>query len=254
MSALAGFRFQLRELPHRPDHLLALVTAPLMTLVFLAITRHAGRADLAGHAVLAPALIALWQMALLVAGELVAAERENGSLEALVATPSSFAAVIIGRVAAVTLVSLLGFVEAWLAAWAVFGVVVTVAHPVVFAATVLVSALAMAGTAGLMSAVFVLTRSARTFQNSLSYPFYVLGGVIVPVSLLPDWLAAPSRAVFLSWSSDLLRDAVDASTVEGVLPRLGAIAGLGFLGLCAGLLALRRAVDRLRRTGTLGHA
>lgn len=251
---IAGLVFQLRLMRRSPEQLLALVTAPLMTLVLLSITEHAGRSDLAGHAVLAPALIALWQMALLTAGEVVANERDNGSLEGLVATPARFAAVITGRVAAVTLVSLLGFAEAWLSARLVFGVTVHIGHPEWFALTVVLTALAMAGTAGLMSAVFVLTRSARTFQNSLSYPFYVLGGVVVPVSMLPDWVRPVTRVVFLSWSSDLLRDAVGAATVSHPWPRLAAVAGLGLLGYLGGLVLLRRAVDRVRRTGAIGYA
>jgi ABC-2 type transport system permease protein len=250
----AALRFQLRLLRRSPDQLLALVTAPMMTLIFLAISRHAGRADLAPYAVLAPALIALWGMALLTAGEIVAGERDNGSLELLIATPAAFPGVIVGRIAGVAAVSLAGFAESWLAAGLVFRVVVPVPHPAVFAATLAVTLFSTAGTASMMSAVFVLARSARTFQNSLSYPFYVLGGVLVPVALLPDWLRPATRAVFLSWSSDLLRDALAHAGVRHLPPRLAAVAALGLLGYAAGVLLLRRAVNRARTTGSVGHA
>jgi ABC-2 type transport system permease protein len=255
MSTLrAGFVFQVRVLRRSFGDMIALVTAPMMTLVFLAITRNAGRTDLAPYAVLAPALIVLWAVALLIAGEIVTRERENGSLEALIATPASFPAVVTGRIAAVTLLSLAGFAESWLAAWAVFGVVVPVFHPVAFAATLAVTALAMAGTASMMSALFVLARSARAFQNSLNYPFYVLGGVMVPVSFLPGWLEPVSRAVFLSWSADLLRDALAPPAITYLLPRLAVVFGLGLAGYAAGVWLLRRAVDRLRKTGSLSYA
>jgi ABC-2 type transport system permease protein len=250
----AALTFQLRLLRRSPDQLLALVTAPMMTLIFLAISRHAGRADLEPYAVLAPALIALWGMALLTAGEIVAGERDNGSLELLIATPAAFPGVIIGRITGVAVVSLAGFVESWLAAWLVFRVAVQVAHPAVFAATLVVTLFSMAGTASMMSAVFVLARSARTFQNSLSYPFYVLGGVLVPVALLPAWLRPTSRAVFLSWSSDLLRDALAPAEVRHVLPRLAAVTALGLVGYVTGVLLLRRAVNRARITGSVGYA
>lgn len=250
----AGFRFEARVLRRSFGEMVSLVSAPLMTLVFLAITRQAGRDDLAPYAVLAPALIALWAMALQISGEIVTRERENGTLEALVATPASFGAVMTGRIAAVTLLSMVGFAESWLAAWLVFRVTVPVAYPGVFAAAVLVTALAMAGTASIMSAVFVLARSARAFQNSLNYPFYVLGGVLVPVSLLPGPLEPISRAVFLSWSADLLRDSLSPAAVPDPVARLAAILGLGAAGYLAGLGLLRRSVDRLRKTGTMGYA
>lgn len=250
----AGFRFQAQLLRRSLDDLNMLVTAPLFTLVFLAITRHAGRTDLAPYAVLAPALIVLWRVALVIAGEIIDRDRGNGSLEALIATPARFAGVVTGRIAAVMLLGLAGFGESWLTAWLGFGVLVPIRHPAAFLVTLVATALAMAGTASMMSALFVLTRSARAFTNSLSYPFYILGGVMVPVSFLPGWLEPLSRVVFLSWSADLLRDALSPAGIPYLLPRLGMVLLLGAAGYLTGLVLQHRAVARLRRTGAIGYA
>jgi ABC-2 type transport system permease protein len=251
---LAAARFELATLRHSPGDLMALLNAPLFTVMFLAITRHAGRDDLAGYAVLAPAVITVWSMGLLVSGELIDTERANGTLEAMVATPTPLPVVVFGRVAVVTAVSLLSVGESWLVARLGFGVSVPVRHPAAGAATLLCMAVAMAGTATAMAGTFVLARSARTFQNSLSYPFYVLGGALVPVALLPGWLQPVSRAVFLSWATDLLRDCLAAPAVPHLLPRLAAVLGLGAAGYLAGFAMLARILDRVRRTGTLAHA
>lgn len=250
----AGFRFQLAVLGRSFGDLVALVNAPMMTLVLLAVTRHAGRDDLAPYAVLAPALIVLWSISLFVAGEIITRERENGTLEGLVATPTMLGAVVTGRIIGVVLISLVGFAESWLAAWLVFGVVVPVYEPLVFLVALAATTVAMAGTASVMSALFVLARSARTFQSSLNYPFYVLGGVMVPVSLLPGWVEPFSRLVFLSWSADLLRDALSPAGVPNLLPRLAMVLLLGLAGYALGLVLLRKAVNRLRRTGSLSYA
>jgi ABC-2 type transport system permease protein len=250
----AAARFELATLRRSPDDLLALVNVPLFTAMFLAITRHAGRDDLVGYAVLAPAVIAVWSMGLLVSGELIDRERANGTLEALVATPAPLPVVVLGRVAVVTAISLLSTVESWLVARFGFGIVVGVPHPAVFAAALLCTGLAMAGTATAMSGTFVLARSARTFQNSLSYPFYVLGGVFVPVDLLPGWLQPVCRLVFLSWATDLLRDSLDPAAVGHLLPRLAAVLGLGAVSYLAGFAILDRILRRVRGTGTLAHA
>ncbi len=233
---------------------MALVTAPTLTLVFLAIMLHAGRTDLAPFAVLAPALLVLWQMALQTSGDTVESERENGSLEALVASPTPLAAVIVGRIAAVTAVSLLGFVESWLVAAIVFGVRVHIYHPELFFSTLLVTGYATAGSAVVLSALFVRTRAARALQNSLTYPFYVLGGIMVPVAYLPDWLEPVTRLVFLSWSSDLMRDALMQAPPQNSLLRLAVVLLLGTIGLAVGMLLVRRALVLVRRTGTIGHA
>jgi ABC-2 type transport system permease protein len=224
-----------------------------MTVVLLSISEHAGRRDLAAYAVLAPVLMALWDMALLIAGDVISRERSWGTLEALVATPARLAVVVLGRIAAVTAVSLLSFAEAWLVARLAFGVSLTVQHGRIFALCLLASAFAMAGTATLMSALFVLAPSARLMQNTLTYPFYLLAGVVVPVSLLPEWVRPLSDAVFLSWSADLLRRSLAPGPVDDAGRSLAVIAALGLAGLLAGVLAVNRTLRRARADGTLSE-
>ncbi|MEU8825720.1 ABC transporter permease [Streptomyces sp. NPDC048636] len=246
----AAFRFQLALARRKPDTVHVLVTAPLFTLVFVSIGVHAHRPDFTASAVLAPVLMSLWSLALLTAGDLISQERSRGTLEAIVATPARFATVVLGRLTAVASVALVCFAESWLMAWACFGVVLTIAHPLVFALCLVCSSLAMAGTASLLSAVFVLMPSARVLQNTLTYPFYLLGGLLVPVADLPGWLHPLSRVVFLSWSSDLLRASVSGPAGHWWMD-LAAIVGLGMAGAVSGALLIGAILRRVRRTGTL---
>jgi ABC-2 type transport system permease protein len=251
---VAGFLAQLAEARHRYGDFMPVITAPLYVILFVAITRHAGREDLTSFAVLAPALIVLWATAVFISGQIIEHERWAGTLEALVATPAGMSWVIFGRISAVTLIGLLGFVESWLAAWLVFGIWIPIPHTLVFGAALVATALAMAGTATVISAVAVMLREPGTFRNSLSYPFYVLGGVLVPVALLPDWLQPFSRIVFLSWSSDLLRDALQPAAVTAPGARLAAIVGLGVAWFLVGQWVLGRVLRRVRHLGTVSYA
>ena len=253
ISFLGAFRMQFQLLSRRPDDLMLLITTPLLTVAILSIVQHAGRPDLQAYAVVGPAVMAIFQMALFVSGELVAAERASGTFEATLTTPARFAVVLFARVLAVTLVSYVSLGET-VAVAAAFGVWVSVPHPWVLAATLVSMAFAMCGTAVVMAAVFVIARSARSFQNSLSYPLFLLGGVIVPIAFLPDWIQPLSRVVFLSWSAQLLRDSLQAPPINDVLLRLGAIAGLGVLALVVGEWLLARMLLRVRRLGTAGLA
>ena len=106
----------------------------------------------------------------------------------------------------------------------------------------------------LMASLFVLARNAVTITNAASYPFYVLGGVLVPVSLLPTWVQPLSRLVFLSWASDLLRASLSAPPVHRAGWRLAAIAVLGAVALAFASLALRVILRRVRSTGELALA
>ncbi|WP_406003005.1 ABC transporter permease [Streptomyces sp. NBC_00829] len=258
MSGLTVFRAALRQqaqlLRRSPGDLVSLVITPLYAVIFLAITEHAGRSGLTAYAVVAPPVMALWSMALLVSGNIVDSERSGGTLEALLATPASLTTVISARVCTVTLISLAGVPESWLVARLLFDVTLPVPHPVLFTVVMLSTALATAGTATALSTLFVLARAARAYQNSLNYPLYILGGIIVPVALLPHWLHPLTHVVFLSWSSELLRDCLAEPPVHAVLPRLGAVLGLGAAAYLLGSLGLRRAVDRLRATGAVGQA
>jgi ABC-2 type transport system permease protein len=117
-----------------------------------------------------------------------------------------------------------------------------------------VTLFAMAGTSTAFGGLLVLSREVLVFQNSLTYPFYILGGVLVPLSLLPGRIQSFGRLVFLSWSSDLIRDAIDRRAVPGWPWRLAVIALLGLATLAAGQAVIGRVADRARRTGSVGLA
>lgn len=240
---------QLRLMVRKPDDLMLLFTTPLITVVFLAIFGHAGRTDLGPYAVVGPAMMAVFQMSLFVSGEIIAAERGNQLFEATLTTPARYSVVLFGRTLAVTVVSFISLAES-IAVGALFGVVVHVYHPWVFAGTLITTAFAMTGTAVAMAALFVVSRSARTFQNALSYPFFVLGGVVVPITFLPLFIQPLSWIVFLSWSSELLRDSLTSPAVAYAGWRLAAVVGLGLAALIAGELLLRWTLKRTRVDGT----
>ena len=61
-------------------------------------------------------------------------------------------------------------------------------HPLLFATGLLLTVLAMASWGSVLAPLYLLARSARTFQNSLSFPLYLLGGVLVQIDLYPAWV------------------------------------------------------------------
>lgn len=250
---LAACRFQLVFSSRQPDTVHVLATSPLFTLVLLSIAAHSQRPDFAVSAVLAPVFMSLWTLALFTAGDIISEDRSRGVLEAIVATPARFVTVVLGRLCTVTLLSLVSVGESWLVARLFFGISLGVVHPVVFVMCLVVSALAMAGTASILSALFVLMPSARIVQNTLSYPIYLLGGLLVPVAQLPEWVRPLSHLIFLSWSADLLRSSVSGS-INGWGAAVATIAALGLAAAGVGAVLIGRILRRVRRTGMLAHA
>jgi len=255
MTALrAAFRLQLQIIRRIPDYVTYQVTSPLLTVVFLLIVRQSGRTELVPFAVVGPVLIGLWATSLFIAGEVIARDRGSGVFEALVATPAPLPVLVLGRVAASTLLGLVTFAETWFVVVVLMREPLPIPHPALFLAALAATALAMAGHAVLMAATFVLGQSSRPFQRALSWPFYLLGGVMVPVALLPGWLQPLSRGVFLSWSGGLLRDALSPGPVSGVAARIAMVLALGALALAAGWLLTGRMVARSRSLGTMAYA
>jgi ABC-2 type transport system permease protein len=247
-----AIRLQLRIVAADRGYLNEIVANPFFAVIFLGVIRAAGRNDLTAFAIVAPVLITLWGMALEISGDIVDSDRGVGILEGVVATPVGFPTVVSGRVLAVTLLSVVAVVETWIVARVGFRADITIHHPGALAATLGVTGLAMAGTAVILAGMFVLARTARTFQNTMNYPIFLLAGVIVPISYLPAWLRPVSRILFLTWSADLLRDALSPEPITDLAGRLGVILLLGAAGLALGRLTLLVVLRRVRSLGTLG--
>jgi ABC-2 type transport system permease protein len=246
-------RLQLQIVRADRGYLNEIIANPFFAIIFLGVVRASGRTDLTSFALVAPVLMTLWAMALEISGNVVDSDRALGILEEVVATPTPFGTVVFGRVLTVTMLSTVAVAETWLVARLGFGVHVTIEHPEVFVAALLVTGLAMTGTALVMAGAFVLAGGARTFQNTMNYPIYLLAGVLVPISFLPEWLRPVSRLIFLSWSADLLRDSLQAAPATDVMLRLGAVAALGAVGFAVGIVVLHVVLRRVRDLGTLSH-
>ncbi|PRY40490.1 ABC transporter permease [Umezawaea tangerina] len=253
---LASLRLQLQLALRSAEVLQACLMAPLLAVVFLSVASLGGDAGLvafAPSAIVAPALMALWTSALFTAGQSITEDRALGVFESVVASPAPLPVVLLGRMCAVTAVGLIAFASSWLTSGLVFGHWVVVEHPLVLPVALVATGLATATTAGLLAPLFLLTPSARTVQNTLTYPFYLLGGVLVPVTDLPEWLRPLGRAVFLSWSADLLRDTLLPAPPADPWARLGVVLALGGVASLIGTTLLLRVLHVVRSSGSLSH-
>jgi ABC-2 type transport system permease protein len=250
----AGFGLELRIVRAAPDALIPLVTAPLFALIFLSIVRQSGRPDLQPDALMAPVLMTLWWIALQNAGNMITGDRWQALLEPLLATPASLASVLLGRITALMCLGLFSFLEVWAIGKLVYGISIPFEHPVALGVTLLVTAFATGGTSVTFAAVFVLTRNAYTFTNSLSYPLYLLGGVFVPVAILPGWIQPVSSGIFMSWSADLLRASLKPPPIDDLWQRIGVVVLLGAVSFLVGRAILFHVMRRMRAKGELAAA
>ena len=247
-SLRAQFRMSRRDI----GDLFMVIANPVYALIFMAIFVHVGREDLASYALVAPMLMGVVGTAAFVAGELVMRERREQTLEVSVICPVPFPAVIFSRILVITAISMVGIIESWLIVRFGFGIEIAIHHPGTFAAAILLTTFASAGTALIAAAAFCFAEEVRTFQNSITFPLLLFSGVLVPVTVFPDWLEPISRVVFLYWSAELLRGSMQPEILQGAHLELGVLAGLGLGSTLIGAALLNRIIGFLRREGRLG--
>ncbi len=108
---------------------------------------------------------------------------------------------------------------------------------------------------GVLAAAFVVVfKRADPLSWLIDVTIFLLAGVYFPVTLLPLWLRIPAYLIPLSYSLGALRLAVmrgaslrDLAGYAGILLLFNAVL------IPAGIAGFRRALEHVKRAGTLGH-
>lgn len=235
--------------------LLTAFLMPLFTsITFLFIFQYTGRLHhLAMYGIVGPVILSLWTTAVFNSGDLIEVERFNQTLEILLASPPGSAeAALLGAISANTVLSLVALAETMFIAHVGFGVALQIVSPLLLLAGLLLLILSTCAAALIMANAFVLARTTRLFQNTLTYPLYLLAGLAFPLTALPGWLRPFSAVVTLSWAGDVLGAALGlpASYPAPVSLSLGLLL-TGLYAVCGHLL-FRWTEKRVRQLATLG--
>jgi ABC-2 type transport system permease protein len=193
-----------------------------------------------------------WLVGCQIAEMVVSYERAYGTLEIIVAAPARFTWVVTGRVLTVALLGIVTLLEVIVMSRVAFGIAVTVYHPTVFILGLLATILASAGTSTIMTAVFLAVRGARRYVNTLGYPFYILAGVLVPITFLPSPLRPLADPIYLYWSGNVLYGSLGRASIRDPELSLVMIVLLACASYAAGNLLIRKVIDRMRASGEIG--
>jgi ABC-2 type transport system permease protein len=231
--ALVGH--ELRMLARRPENLLVAVVVPMVVLVFFSIVPEApgaGRVDTLLPAALAIAVIAA---AFVNLGIATAYERSYGVLKRLGGAPVTRGSVVMAKIAAVLVVSAVTGLVLVVVAFVALGWQPSDSgvRPERLAGALALGTGAFAGL-GLALAGTLRAEGTLAIANGLFVGLVLFGGIVVPVSELPDALAHIARAL----PSSALVDAI-GSALGGGLDGTWSLAVLGGWTLCMGAVAAR---------------
>jgi ABC-2 type transport system permease protein len=239
---------QLRTQRHPTNHVLGVVQPASFLLIAALASRRTGRIDLE-DAALGAALVALWGATIWSGGSILRGERWQGTLSQIVARPTGLGTVLLGKTLGSTVRSAVFIGATVTVAAAALGHALDVARPLPFLAALLGVIASAVALGMLLSCIFVLTRAAGRISEALMYPIFILGGMLVPIELLPGWIQPLSTVVSLRWGAELLKAAADG---EGQAAHAWLLlAGTTAVYALLARLAFQRVLDKARRDGTL---
>jgi ABC-2 type transport system permease protein len=200
------------------------------------------------YASLGSAVMGMWSATSTTAGAAMQRERWHGTLELLVGTPPHFALVLLPVTLAMATVGIYSLGATLIYGHFLFGIALTVVHPLLFAAAIVGTVLSF-GTLGFVFAVtFVRFRAAWALGHLFEYPVWLIGGFLVPLALFPDWVRPISWALAPTWGMNAIREAaLGGSPLDDLL----ACVGLGALYVGLGILVTERVLRSARVRASL---
>ena len=146
----------------------------------------------------------LWSSLLYISGFNINVERWIGTLEMLVGTPTPLAVTVIGKTLANVVMSLSSMVLGYVLAALIFRFPLTIAHPLLFAISLIWTIIAFAAFGLLIAPFFAINLQLQRWVNALEFPMYILGGFLFPITLLPGWTTPISYALAPYWAAHAL--------------------------------------------------
>lgn len=194
------------------------------------------------------ACMGVWSAVSTSAAMTLQAERRQGTLELLVASPVPFSLTVVPATISMATVGLWSLVATLVWGRVAFGIPVSFDQPLVFVLAALVLAFSL-GLVGFLQAVTAIRyRSAWALGSVFEFPVWLICGFLVPLSLLPSWVAPIAYLLPPTWGVAAVRD---AALGGNPWPDMALCLLTGAAYAVIGVLLARRLVDSARERATL---
>lgn len=201
----ASFQQQFINFAADPQWIIPSIIAPFLFTAVMLMMYPEKSDTIVLQAILGGGVLGMWGNTLFASSFTLMYDRMNGTLDTILQSPTELYDVIVGRTLWNTTIGLLNMVLVYVFAELVFMTPVTVAHPLMFAVTLVVTLASLASIGMMFSLAFVLSRRSYVLTSILEYPIYVLSGAIVPITLLPSFLQPISMVLPPTWGVEALR-------------------------------------------------
>ncbi len=212
MSALrvlrTGFVMNLKMLTTSSFFLLTSTVQPVIfaTIAFY-MFRSGGRGGTLLYAALGAGMMGVWSTTLFGSGGMIQWQRWQGTLELGVASPPNLGLLYLPFSLSNSLTGAYALVATLIWGRVLFGVPLSLVHPLLFVVAVPTTVLALGLFGLLLASTFILYRHANALSNLLEYPVWIASGLVFSTSILPSWTRPISWALPPYWGILALRHA-----------------------------------------------
>jgi ABC-2 type transport system permease protein len=205
------------------------------------------------YVIVGSAMTGLWSGTVFFNSHNVQFERWAGTLEAIVGSPTSLATVVVGKSVANTIMSLSSMLFSYPLAAFLFGFQLSVAQPFLFAASLVLTVVALLSVGLVIAPIMAIDPGATHWVNALEFPMFILGGFLFPVLLLPAWTTPLSYALPPYWAARVLHaTSSGGATLGEVLMTWALLLGFSVIYWIVAAWLFRVLMRRARQEATLG--
>lgn len=260
VALIANARVQIGNSMARPMMKNVIFFSPLFNVLIAYYLFHrSGQPNFGEQVVIGSGLMTLWGAILWSSATDIGRERWMGTLEILLIAPVRFPIALLGKILGNTVLAILSVLLSWVYSRVLLGVRMTVAHPGLLLITFAVAVLAFVGFSLMLALLFTLSRNANAIANGLSYPLYVVSGLLFPLTMLPLWVLPLGLVMPLAWAREALRWAITGTVAAPTMLTsswaiaVGGLLAVGVAYFVAAFGLYHYVFDRkLRRLGQLG--
>lgn len=152
-------------------------------------------------------VMTMWSIVVISSAGALEHQRWQGTLELLVAAPVPFAVALAPITISCGIVGAYSLVATLVWGTLLFDVPLAIEQPLAFAVAIPVCALAVGMLGLITAAAFVVYRAAFQLGVAMQYPVWIATGLLVPLSVLPDFVGPLSWFLAPTWGFRAIKEA-----------------------------------------------
>lgn len=247
------FRMHLKQVAVNSFVIISVIVQPLIIALLAIYLLRDTEGFQAIYVIVGSAVAGLWTGTLSFSAFNIQSERWAGTLENIIGSPTHLATIIIGKTLANTTMSLSSMLFSYPMAAFLFGYRLTIAHPFLFAVSLLLTVMALMSLGMVIAPIMSLNVGTALWSNALEFPMYILGGFLFPIYLLPAWTTPLSYALSPYWAARALHATSSGGVpLNDVFISWGLLVGFSVLYWFISAWLFRVVLRRAREEATLG--